>query len=268
MKRDAYLGLDIGGTGAKAGVMDASGRVLGVSQRPYHPQLTADGHVEIPIDTIYSATREAAVAAIRESESRIVALAISSQGQTFVSLDNRDQPLHPAIVWYDARAAPQAQFLDQSLKSSCLSEPLPDVTPIASGPKVMWLREHFPEVMSRATRYLLLPDYFAYRLTRHAVIDPSTASSTALYAEDAADYCAAALEAAGIRKGEIAEIRPTGHPVARVVAESASEWGLDSDTLVVAGANDQYAGALGAGNCRPGIVSLTSGTALALVTLT
>jgi xylulokinase len=43
---------------------------------------------------------------------------------------------------------------------------------------------------------------------------------------------------------------------------------LDSDTLVVTGTNDQYAGALGAGNCRRGIVSLTSGTALALVTLT
>ena len=37
---------------------------------------------------------------------------------------------------------------------------------------------------------------------------------------------------------------------------------------MVTGTNDQYAGALGAGNCRPGIVSVTTGTCLALVTLT
>ena len=268
MKQEAYLGLDVGGTGAKAGVIDQSGRLLGFAQRPYHPQLTDEGHVEIPIDTVYSAAREAAVAAIRESDAKILALAISSQGQTFVSLDDHDRPLHPAIVWYDARAASQAQALDQSLRSSSLSESLPYVTPIASGPKIMWLREHSPEVMSRARRYLLLPDYFAYRLTGRAVTDPSTASTTALYAVDAADYCAAALEAAGIRKCEVAEIQATGHPAARVVPESAADWCLDSSTLVVVGTNDQYAGALGAGNCRPGIVSLTSGTALALVTLT
>ena len=48
----------------------------------------------------------------------------------------------------------------------------------------------------------------------------------------------------------------------------AERWGLSPETLVVTGTNDQYAGALGAGNCRPGILTETSGTCLALVTLT
>ena len=130
------------------------------------------------------------------------------------------------------------------------------------------MREHHPALMARARRYLLLPDYIAYRLTGRAVTDPCTASSTGLYAEDAPDYCMAALSGAGIDKSQVAEIQTTGRPIGKVLKKSAEQWGLTTETLVVTGTNDQYSGALGAGNCRPGIVSMTTGTCLALVTLT
>ena len=268
MKQEAYLGLDVGGTSAKAGVVDRFGHLLGMAQRSYHPQVTEDGHVEIPFETIYSATREATVAAIRRSGARVAALSISSQGQTFVSLNERDEPLHPAIVWYDGRASEQAERLTRALQSLTLHEALPSVDSLATGPKIMWLHDHFPALMAQAKRYLLVPDYFAYRLTGRPVTDPCTASSTGLYAEDAPDYCAAALAAAGINRSEVAEIENSGRPIARVLKKCAEEWELDPQTLLVTGTNDQYAGALGAGNCRTGIVSVTSGTCLALVTLT
>ncbi len=268
MKPEGYLGLDVGGTGAKAGVVDARGRLLGFSHRPYSPGLTEEGHVEIPIDRIYAATRQAAVSAIGKSGARIVALGISSQGQTFVSLDEHDAPLHPAIVWYDARASRQAERLRNALQRANLSQGMPKVPPISTAPKIFWLREHSPGLMARARRYLLLPDYLAYQLTGRAVTDPATASSTGLYAMDTEDYCPQALAAAEISKESLAEIQKPGRPIARVLPKSAESWGLDADTLVVTGTNDQYAGALGAGNCRPGIVSVTTGTCLALVTLT
>src|SRR5579862_6441401 len=117
MKPEGYLGLDVGGTGAKAGVFDLDGNMLGISHRCYHPQVTDDGHVEIPIEAIYSAAREAAGSAVLASGARIAALSISSQGQTFVSLNERDEPLHSAIVWYDARASEQAMRLANALRS-------------------------------------------------------------------------------------------------------------------------------------------------------
>jgi sugar (pentulose or hexulose) kinase len=87
--------------------------------------VTEDGHVEIPIETIYSAAREATVSAVHESGARVAALSISSQGQTFVSLNERDEPLHPAIVWYDARASEQAKRLTRALQSSNLQQAMP-----------------------------------------------------------------------------------------------------------------------------------------------
>jgi xylulokinase len=268
MKPDGYLGIDVGGTSAKAGVVDRQGRLLTIAHRSYHPHLTPEGFVEIPIETIHAAAREAVAAAVRESGAHILAMSISSQGQTFVSLNERDEPLHSAIVWYDARASAQADRLGQALQSVEFHEPLPLVDATTTGPKIMWLREHFPAVMSHASRYLLLPDYLAYVLTGNVVTDPTTASSTGLYAEDAADYCSAALDVAGVTKAQIATIRMTGQPIGPIHREKAAEWQLTPETLVVTGTNDQYAGALGAGNCRAGIVSVTIGTCLALVTLT
>jgi xylulokinase len=132
----------------------------------------------------------------------------------------------------------------------------------------MWLGERYPGFIARAKRHLLLPDYLTYRLTGRAVTDPCTASTTGLYAEDAPGYSLAALAAAGIETGQMAEIQPTGCPVGMLTKRGAEEWELDGETLVVTGTNDQYAGALGAGNCRPGIVSVTTGTCICLVTLT
>jgi xylulokinase len=84
---------------------------------------------------------------------------------------------------------------------------------------------------------------------------------------DAGDYSPQALAAAQIAQHELARIQTPGSPIAHVRPHMAEAWGLSPDTLVVTGTNDQYAGALGAGNCRLGIVSETTGTCLALVTL-
>jgi xylulokinase len=268
MKPEAYLGLDIGGTGAKAGVVDPEGRLLALAHRGYQPCASPEGYIEIHIEQIYEAAREAAATVIRQSDARILALSISSQGQTFVSLDDHDQPLHPAIIWYDSRATEQADQLQKALQAANLRKPLPLVQTIAAAPKIMWLRERHPALMAQARRFLLLPDYFSYRLTGRAATDPITASSTALYANGSPDYCAAALDAAKIGKEQLAEILPVGAPIGRVRPQSGADWELSSETLMVTGNNDQFAATLGAGNCRPGMLTVMTGTCLALVTLT
>ena len=266
MKPDAYLGIDIGGSGAKAAVFDGAGQLLGFRQIAKAPATTPDGFTEIPMEEIYGAAREAARSAIAESGARIRALSVSSQGQAFVTLDAQDRHLHNMILWYDSRAVPQTERLQQALKAV---DPaiLPRVEVIATAPKILWLREHYPELMKNARRYLLLPDYLCYRLTGTAVTDPSTAGSTALYSHGYG-YLPEALAAAEIAEDQLARVQEPGTPAATVTREAAAEWGLEPDTLFVTGTNDQWAGALGAGNNRPGIVSEASGTCLAAATLT
>jgi gluconokinase len=129
---NAYLGLDIGGTGAKAGVFDGDGRLLGLGHSTYTPTVNAEGHSELPIGTIYEAARTAVRQAMAAHPARIAAMAIASQGQTFVSLDEHDAPLHDAILWYDSRAAAQADRMKKALSGQGPDVPL--VEPISSAP--------------------------------------------------------------------------------------------------------------------------------------
>lgn len=267
MKPLGYLGLDVGGTGAKAGVYDAAGRRLGAGHARYAPTVSDAGHVEIPIEAIYEAARVAACQAIQRSGVAIAALAIAAQGQTFAPLDGEGRSLHPAILWYDSRAADDAARLSKALAGTRLGKRAPSIPPIATAAKIVWLRRHYPEQMARARHYLLLPDYLAFRLTGEPATDPCTAGSTGLYLAEEGRYCPEALAATGVEERQLAPVFPSGARLRQVAAAAAAEWGLSPETLLVSGTNDQYAGALGAGNCRPGILSETTGTCLALVTL-
>jgi len=64
---------------------------------------------------IEAAARSAVLEVTQNGRRRVTALAVAGQGQTFVALDGRDQPLHPAILWYDSRAAAQATAFRQRL---------------------------------------------------------------------------------------------------------------------------------------------------------
>lgn len=266
MKTEAYLGLDVGGTGVKAGVFSREGRMLAFSRRSFEPTVSADGHVDISIDVIYESAREAVLEAVGKSGAKISAMSISSQGETFVTLDKDDRPLHDAIIWYDSRAVRQAEELRDAVRSSAIRTPAIDAIMTVS--KIRWLQENRPEIVRKARRFLLLPDYITHCLTGTAAIDMNTASSTGLLTPDEGKYDPVILKAAGIDLSQLSTILVPGTQIGKILKPAAEEWGLSPETLLVAGTNDQYAGALGAGNCRHGILSETSGTCLALVTLT
>lgn len=267
MKTGAFLGLDMGGTGVKAGVFDGNGNLLGFSRVSCAAPATPDGHSEIPVDEIYSAACTAARSAISDSGAKVCAMAVSSQGQTFVSLDGDGNPLHPAIMWYDSRASEEAECLRDNLACAVDGSSMPIIEGISPAAKISWLTSRYPDLMLRARKYLLLPDYIAWRLTGEAVTDPNTASSTGFYADDAAGYSQKVLAAVGVNEDQLSRIQASGSLIGRICTEVAADWGLGAEAVLVTGSNDQYCGALGAGVCRPGIASETSGTCMALVTL-
>ncbi|MFB3902518.1 MAG: FGGY-family carbohydrate kinase [Acidobacteriota bacterium] len=266
-RKPAYLGLDVGGTGAKAGVFDREGRLLGFAQRGYTQATGEAGQAELPIEVIYQACRDASREAVNAAGAEILALSVSSQGQTFVSVDESGRPLHPAIIWYDSRAGEQARRMNETIRQSGSPDGRLDVSPVSTAPKILWLFENRPEVKNRARRFFLLPDYISHRLTGKAVFDPVIASTTGFYDESRGEYFQAALDAAGVESGQMSLVRQAGSRIGNILKGPAAEWALSEKTVMAVGTNDQLAGALGAGNCRPGIGSETTGTCLALITL-
>ncbi len=264
MLKKAFMGTDLGGTGVKAGVFDESGKMLSLSRRSWKPEKNNKGFFEVPAETIIDSAKKTVSEAAKPAGAEISAVSVTSQGQTFISIDKNGKPLHNAILWYDSRAGEQAEELNEKISGASGIE----ISPICTAAKILWLKQNQPEIEKKTEKHLLLPDLINYMLTGIAATDPNTASSTGFYTYTEENYNKKTLEAAGIPVSRLSEIIPTGQTIGNITRSAAKEWGLKPGTPVISGTNDQYSGALGAGNFRAGILTETTGTCMAAVTLT
>jgi xylulokinase len=133
--------------------------------------------------------------------------------------------------------------------------------------KIAWLARHAPEA-HRAWKFLLLPDYLIYRLTGETATDYITARMSGLFDLETSAWEPRLLDSAGIKIEQLATVLSPGSVAGKLLPQAAAELGLPAGIPVTVGANDQIAGAVGAGNVRPGLVTETTGTALALIATT
>src|SRR5262249_28656554 len=157
-----------------------------------------------------------------------------------VCLDAAGEVLRPAILWNDQRTQPQCEEIEERIGLERLVELTGNrALPGFTAPKILWVREHEPDVYARIAHVLLPKDYVRFRLTGELVTDVADASGTLLLDVGArwwSDDVVSALE-----------IPP--------------EWLPKVDESVrVAGAGDQAAGALGVGVVGPGTLSVVLGT--------
>jgi len=102
-----YLTFDLGTTGLKTALVTDEGRVPAVHTVEYTPQVPRPGWAEMAPDTYWQAAVTGAHAVLAKTgadSSSVQAIGFSSQGQTFVPVDSKGQPLHDFIVWVDDRA--------------------------------------------------------------------------------------------------------------------------------------------------------------------
>ncbi|MCL5103992.1 MAG: FGGY family carbohydrate kinase [Armatimonadetes bacterium] len=268
-----YLTFDVGTTALKVALVDQNGRVAAIRTVEYSFHSRNAGWAELEPETYWHAVIDGTRSVLEQSRSNpseVSAIGFSSQGQTFIPINNSGQCLSDAIVWVDNRA----QAIVDSWEADWL--PRDDYRRISGYPrlhaeltifKIAWLARNAPEAHS-AWKFLCLPDYLAYRLTGEVVTDCTTAQFTGLFNLHTRAWDSRLLSAARITAGQMPEVLPPGSIAGYVRADAAAELGIPKGVPVCVGANDQLAGAIGAGNVHPGIVSETTGTALALVTTT
>ncbi len=108
--------------------------------------------------------------------------------------------------------------------------------------------------------FLSVPDYISVKMTGIAAIDLSDAGINQLADIRNACYDPALLRFAGITEEQLPKIVHSGDVIGNLTAEAAAALGLSTDCVLVAGAHDQYAVALGAGATCAGDILIGSGT--------
>ncbi|MFF8573799.1 xylulokinase [Streptomyces sp. NPDC015408] len=251
------VGVDTSTQSTKALVVDAaSGRVVASGQAP-HTVSSGAGRESDPRqwwDALGEALRQCGDAA-REA----AAVSIGGQQHGLVTLDDKGEPVRPALLWNDVRSAPQARRLIEELGGPKSWAERTGSVPSASFTvtKWAWLAEHEPDAVRAAKAVRLPHDYLTERLTGEGTTDRGDASGTGWWASGTEAYDEDVLARVGldpsllprvVRPGEVAGTVRDGHGLP-----------FTKGTLVAAGTGDNAAAALGLG-LRPGVPVMSLGT--------
>jgi xylulokinase len=253
-----FLGIDIGTSGVKAVVLDEDGSVVGQGtaaltvQRP-HPLWS-----EQDPDAWWRATTAAVQAidpAIRRSV-RGVGLAGQMHGATLLDAD--DRPLRPAILWNDGRSFAECEAMERAvpnLRAIAGNIAMPGFT----APKLLWVREHEPDIFSKIATVLLPKDYVRLLMTGNKASDLSDSAGTLWL--DVAGRCWSdeLLTACGLTHAQMPALYEGSQITGTLTAEVAELWDM-SQVPVAAGGGDNAAGAVGVGVVADGDALLSLGT--------
>lgn len=238
----AYLGIDVGTTNVKALLCDATGHTLATASRGYPTYHRSATWAEQDPEDWWAATC-AAVSELANTAplSTVRAIAFSAQAPTLIAVDEHGDPLRPAMIWMDRRAEEQCRELAEVFGEAEYTRRAGNrIDPFYVGPKAMWLRDHEPDILSRAAALVQIPGFLAGRLTGELSLDTTHASILGLGGPN--DWDTALLEIAGMDAGQL----PTateGHSIVGYTQNGALP-DLPAGVPVAAGTVDSAAAAL------------------------
>jgi len=236
----AIGGLDIGTTGCKLTIYDNKGTYIYKAYRDY-PSSRGGKEQEIHGEFIWNSVRDV-IREAAEYNPDIQGIGVTSFGETFVLLDEKDTPLAPSMLYTDPRGDVECRDLVQKLGEKNIAA-ITGLKPhcMYSISKLMWMQRHRPDIYGRVSRILLMEDYIIYMLTGITQIDYSIASRTMAFDIRRLCWSTEILEAAGIDEKLLSKTVPTGTPAGYVQDTVAAKLGLKEKTLIVSVSHDQVA---------------------------
>ncbi|MBR0098695.1 MAG: xylulokinase, partial [Treponema sp.] len=191
----------------------------------------------------------------------IKGIGISGQMHGLVMLDKAGNVLRKSIIWCDQRTAAECEEITNKVGASRLIELTanPALTGFTAS-KILWVRNHEPEVYEKCAHILLPKDYVRYMLTGEFATEVSDASGMQLLDVPNRCWSDEVLSKLGIDKSLLAKVYESPEVTGKVSAQASELCGVPAGTPVVGGAGDNAAAAVGTGTVQDGIAFTTLGT--------
>ena len=255
---DLVIGVDCSTTASKAVVWNKAGRAVATGRRGYGLNHIRSGWVEQNAPDWWTATAAAIAEAVSlAGASRIAAIAITHQRETFVCLDKAGAPIRPAITWMDVRATAEVEAFGSPHVHRITGKP-PNPTP--AWYKLLWLRRHEPETIARTAHAVDVAGYLVHKLTGEWATSWACADPLGLVDLQRFDYDDGLLTEAGLSRDQVSRLLPPGAIAGHLTADAGSRLGLSAGLPVVVGAGDGQSAGLGCNVTRPGRAYLNLGT--------
>ncbi len=235
-RQPAVLGLDLGTTEVKAGLVTLDGRLLALAHSGYGLDVGGGhGWAEQDPGAWWSAV-VSAVRALRAGDlAEIVAIGVDGHGPTMVAVDARGEATRPAITFLDSRASAEAAELAAATGVQGWS--------LGGLPSALWVERHEPAVAAATCWYLTTWEWLVLRLT-------GVADGPLVPDQVVPDV--ARIAAPGVPSDRIPLRSAMGSVVGGLTGASADALGLRPGIPVVSGTVDAFASYIGAGLREPG----------------
>ncbi|MGB6396971.1 MAG: FGGY-family carbohydrate kinase [Bradyrhizobium sp.] len=261
--QQAFVGIDVGTSSARAGIFDENGSLLAAARHPITVWHEAGSVVEQSSAEIWAACAASVRAAMAEAS--LPASAIKGVGFdaacSLVVVDGAGQPLtvstsgdiqRNVIVWMDHRAMAEARGVNET-QDDVLRYVGGSISPEMEIPKLLWLKRHLPSTYQSAGHFFDLADYLSFRATGSTARSMCTLACKWNYLAHEQRWSGSYFERVGL--GDLAsdeyakignEIVAPGTPLGAGLRTSAAyDFGLLEGTPVGASLIDAHAGGVG-----------------------
>ncbi|AET68418.1 D-xylulose kinase [Desulfosporosinus orientis DSM 765] len=258
------LGVDLGTSGTKTVLFDLAGNPICAKTIEYPLYQPANGWAEQDPSDWWNATCDGIKYVITASgidASEIAGIGLSGQMHGLVMLDRDGIVLRKSIIWCDQRTADECQQMNELVGERRLIEITanPALTGFTAS-KILWVQNHEPELYEKCAHILLPKDYIRYMLTGEFATEMSDASGMQLMDIPQRRWSDEILSKFNITKSMLGKLYESPDITGQVHQRAAELTGLREGTIVVGGAADNSAAAVGTGVVRSGNAFTTIGT--------
>ncbi len=258
------IGIDLGTSGTKTVLFDRTGEVVESAAVEYPMYQEKNGWAEQEPKDWWNAAVSTLSAVIQKSgvpPRDIKGVGISGQMHGLVMLDKEGEVLRRSIIWCDQRTAEECEEINRRVGERRLIEITanPALTGFTAS-KILWVRNHEPELYEKCAHILLPKDYVRYMLTGEFATEVSDASGMQLLDVPNRCWSKEVLEKLEIDESLLGKVYESPEITGTVTKEAAALTGLKEGTPVVGGAGDNAAAAVGTGVVRDGKAFTTIGT--------
>jgi xylulokinase len=260
-----FLGIDIGTSGTKTLGINEKGAILASAMGTYPCYVPRPLWSEQDPEDWWQATIQTVRKVMSKAKLRpgdVKAIGLSGQMHGSVFLDKQDKVIRRAILWNDQRTSAECAEIEQRAggRAKLIKMVANPALTGFTAPKILWLRNHEPKHFDKTRKILLPKDEIRRRLTGEYATEVSDASGMLLLDVAKRKWSKELLSALELDIDLFGTCYESEEVTGKLTPASAKTLGLTTECVVVGGAGDCAAGAVGNGIVNRGILSTSLGT--------
>lgn len=256
-----YIGIDLGTSSVKVLLVDRDGRIVKEAGKDYMLLQPVQGWKEIHPETWWDAVDASLKMLLKGIDARQVAgIGVTGQMHTVVMLDEKGEPIRPALMWNDTRTKDLIAHMKEEIAQTEVAYINSFLSTGSPAANLLWMKENEPENFAKIAHFLIGPDYLVYRLTGIYGTDYCEASTSSLYDLKKKRWSCEVREIVGLPESAYPKVHGSAEIAGEILPEAAAEFGLNSDVKVIVGTGDNPAAAIPTGCLSRGYPVFSIGT--------